>query len=408
MRDLILKEFPLFFAFFVSAIGAGGNTFARPLFSRSFGASLFLIAVINTTGPVARLVAAPLAGTLADRWGRRPVIMAGLATRALSSFLAFFSGSYFQFLMLELLGSVGLAIWITGSTIVVADVSEESNRGRAVALRTSSQRLGNLTGPVLAGLLGARFGLRSIFLLNAAGKMIAFLIFLFIIRESRPQESTTAPAGGRRSVFPNPRDIVGFINRPVLAVLFATLVINMVSGAGAFEVLFPIHATTAANFTTLEIGQMITIAGLATFLISVPNGVVMDRWGRKATLLPGLAILSLASYMMAGVNDYLSVLVAIIILGIGDGMSLGTSQVLAMDLAPRDRRGAFLGAWQLLTSLGGIAVPLALGTYAQMSGTAKSFVAVSICLLVAVPVLGFFGPETRKPTPAATEQTPST
>ena len=80
---------------------------------------------------------------------------------------------------------------------------------------------------------------------------------------------------------------------------------------------------------------------------------------------------------------------------------------LAMDLAPRDRRGAFLGAWQLLTSLGGIAVPLALGTYAQMSGTAKSFVAVSICLLVAVPVLGFFGPETRKLTPAATEQTPS-
>ena len=152
----------------------------------------------------------------------------------------------------------------------------------------------------------------------------------------------------------------------------------------------------ASPGTTLEIGQMITIAGLATFLISVPNGVVMDRWGRKATLLPGLAILSLASYMMAGVNDYLSVLVAIIILGIGDGMSLGTAQVLAMDLAPRDRRGAFLGAWQLLTSLGGIAVPLALGTYAQMSGTAKSFVAVSICLLVAVPVLGFFGPETRK------------
>lgn len=407
MRDLILREFPLFSAFFVSAIGAGGNTIARPLFSASFGVSLFFVALVNTTGPIARLAAAPLAGSLADRWGRRPIIMAGLATRALSSFLAFFATSYVQFLLLEFLGSVGLAIWTTGGTIVVADVSGASNRGRAVALRTSSQRLGNLCGPIIAGILGVRYGLRYIFLLNAAGKMIAFLIFLFIIRESRPESATAAATGPRRqAIFPRPKELGAFLTRPVLAVLFATMAINLVSGAGAFEVLFPIHAANSANFTTLEIGQMITIAGLATFLISLPNGVIMDKFGRKASLLPGLAILAVASYMMAGVSDFWGILVAIVILGIGDGMCIGAAQVLSMDLAPEERRGAFLGVWSLLTSVGGIVVPLALGSYAQFSGTGNAFIAASLWLLVAVPVLGVFGPETKvSPAPAVGQAT---
>lgn len=393
MRDLIQRELPLFSAFFFSAIGYGGVMFARPLFSASFGVSLFFVALVNATGGIARMVAAPLAGILADRWGRRPVVMAGLAVRALSGFGAFFATSYVQFLLLELFGSVGLAIWTTGGTIVVADVSGAANRGRAVALRTSSQRLGNMIGPIIAGILGANFGLRSIFLLNAGGKLIALLIFLFRIRESRPEAAATAPR--RPALFPHPRELAAFLSRPFLAVVFATLAISMVSGAGALEVLFPIHAAESAQLTTVEIGQMITILGLATFLVSLPNGVVVDKLGRKASLIPGMAILSLASFLMGGSGNFWSVLLAIIILGVGDGMCQGASQVLAMDLAPEERRGAFLGVWSLVTSVGGIFVPLAIGSLGQFSGTQNAFLAVSLCLLLAVPVLGLLGPETK-------------
>src|SRR5437762_13408462 len=113
MRDLIIKELPLFMAFFVSAIGAGGSTIVRPLCSASFGVSLFFVALINTVGPVARLVAAPLAGSLSDRFGRRPLAMAGLFVRSFFSLMSFFATSYPQFLLLEFIGSIGLSIWTT-------------------------------------------------------------------------------------------------------------------------------------------------------------------------------------------------------------------------------------------------------------------------------------------------------
>ncbi len=405
MRQLIRSEAPLFAAFFVSAIGAGGSTIVRPLFSASFGVSLFFVALINTAGPVARLVAAPIAGALSDRVGRRPLAMTGLAIRSLFSFISFFATSYPQFLLFEFIGSIGLSVWTTAGTIVVADVSSNINRGRAVALRTSSQRLGNMIGPIIAGILGQAFGLRFIFLVNAFGKFGAFLIFLFMIGESRPESAATAasaPNRRRTSVFPKREDIAKFMNGPVLVVLFATAAINVVSGAGAFESLFPIHVRDEAGFSTADIGWMVSVVALATFLVSVPNGIMMDKLGRKASLLPGMLILGLASFLIAGGRDFTSILIAVIILGLGEGMCQGTLQVLAMDLAPEDSRGAFLGVWQFLTSVAGIIVPLALGTFGSNFGTTSTFIAAAVVVLVAVPMLGLFVPETKAASPAET------
>lgn len=328
--------------------------------------------------------------------------MAGLAIRSLFSFVSFFATSYPQFLLFEFLGSVGLSIWTTSSTIVVADVSSSINRGRAVALRTSSQRLGNMIGPIIAGFLGQTFGLRSIFLINGFGKFGAFLIFLFMIRESRPESTATAAASSRRpSIIPRLKDLQEFLTWPVLIVLFVTMAIHLVSGGGSFEVLFPIHAKNNAGFSTLEIGQMVSILSLATFLISIPNGVLMDKLGRKASLLPGMIILAAASFTLANVNSYWGILMAIVLLGLGDGMCQGTSQVLSMDLAPEERRGAFLGVWAFLSSLTGIAVPLVIGSYGEWAGTVNAFIGIAAVLMIAAPVMGLFGPETKAgPAPA--------
>jgi MFS family permease len=301
----------------------------------------------------------------------------------------------------EFIGSIGLSVWTTAGTIVVADVSGNLNRGRAVALRTSSQRLGNMIGPIIAGFLGRTFGL-YIFMVNFAGKFCAFLIFLFMIRESRPEAATAAGARRQQSLFPSMTEIKQFVNVPVIAVLFATAAISLVSGAGAFESLFPIHASEQAGMDTAQIGWMVSLVAAATFVVGIPNGVFMDRFGRKASLLPGMAILGLASFMISGGRDFMSVLLAIIVLGVGEGMCQGTAQVLAMDLAPEDRRGAFLGVWQLLTSITGVGVPLALGTFGTSFGTTSAFVAAGVGILLVVPIVGLFGPETRKAEQAQT------
>lgn len=394
MRTLVRNELPIFASFFFSALGNGGNNIARPLFSASFGVSFFFIALVSITGPIANLFGAPLAGILSDRMGRRPVIMSGLFIRAISSFLEMFAQSYEQFIALEFMGSIGLAIWITGANIVVADVSGENNRGRAVALRTSSQKLGNLIGPLIAGPMGAIWGLRSIFLLNALGKMIALAIYFMMIRESRP---ASAEAESRsRPLLPKRSELKAFTTVPVMAVLFAVIIIQLIAGGGSFEALFPKHVQDNAGMDTIAIGYMLFATGLATFLVALPNGVFVDKFGRKISMLPGMALLAVGCVMLSGANDFWSVLIGVVVLGLGSGICLGASQVIAMDLAPEATRGQFLGVWQFFMSAGGIFVPLIVGVLGTMLGTGGAFVVIAVLVVIAMPIYGIFGPEPKR------------
>lgn len=394
MRALILRELPLFSTFFFSSVGYGGMQIARPLFSASFGVSLFLVALVSASGAIARLIAAPIAGLLTDRVGRRPLVIAGLAVRVLSGILSFWADSYEQFLFLEFLGSIGLAVWNTGANVIIADVTREENRGRAVALRTISSRLGVLFGPVLAGVLAATFGLRSVFLLNAGGKGVALLIFIFLIRETRPT-AEIQPKPESTKVQEERVSLTAFLTRPFLVVALATLAVWAIGSGGAFEVLFPLHATNAAGLDTVNIGQMVTLLSFASLVASFPNGFILDRIGRKASIVPGLLVLALAAYFLAGIHDFWSVLIAVVLMGIGEGMAIGSTQVLAMDLAPAQRRGAFLGMWQLVNNIGSMAAPLALGAIAQFWDFQTAFTGIAICLVGAAIVMAVLGPETR-------------
>ena len=144
-----------FIIFFVWAMGAGSMQLARPLFAASFGVSVFFVALVSASNALARLVAAPITGFLSDRFGRRPLIIMGVFLRGGTALLSFFAPNYETFLLLEFIGGIGISVFNTGSTIIIADLSGEDSRGRAVALRTMSMRLGTVSGPFVGGILTA-------------------------------------------------------------------------------------------------------------------------------------------------------------------------------------------------------------------------------------------------------------
>ncbi len=395
MLRIIGREFPLFATFFFSSLGFGGMQMARPLFSASLGANMTMIAFVSTASAFALLIGSPVAGWLTDRWGRRPLVIVGLGVRVLTGFTSFFATSYEQFLMMEFIGSLGLAFWNTGVNVIVADVISPENRGRAIALRTASQRLGILCGPLIAGVLAFNYGLPSIFLLNAGTKLIALLIFAKYIAETRPVVDRSArPVATAAATAPRP-PLALFLRRPFLVLGFTNFVIYLMSQGGAFESLFPVHVTQAAGLSTVEIGYGLSLLNLVSFLISFPGGVLTDRNGRKAVLLPGMVLLGLGTLLLAGISDYWMVIMALFVIGMGDGLSSGAVLVLAMDLAPPQHRGVFLGVWGFIERSGGVMAPIVMGAIAQGFGIPAAFTTVTACMLVAAAVMGLFGPETR-------------
>lgn len=379
----------LFSTFFVWSVGSGSMQLARPLFAASFGVPVLLVALITASNAIARLIAAPVTGLLVDRFGRRPLVVAGALLRGLSALAIYFCTSYEQFLVLEFLGGIGISVFNTGSSVIIADLSGPQNRGRAVALRTTSLRLGQVSGPFFGTLIAVAFDLRAVFLFNAVTKLLTLAMVLALIGETQPER----PA--RRAGAPRERlDLSPFLSRGFVAVMGATLAINMAGGGGAFQAVFPLHAQQAAGMGTGDVGNMITLAAVIAFVVAYPNGMLVDRFGRKVTLIPGLLVLAVAVALLGGAESYVAIVVAVCLLGVGEGASMGTSQVFAMDLAPADRRGAFLGVWSLFQSLGGVVAPLAVGLVAQGFGFGVAFYGVAACVAAAALLVWRWGPET--------------
>ncbi|MFN0074233.1 MAG: MFS transporter [Chloroflexota bacterium] len=393
---------PIFANFFLWSVGTGAIQLARPLFAASFGVPVFLVSLITTSNSVARLVSAPITGWAMDRWGRRPVLIIGVFLRGVTALWEFFTESYLEFLVLEFIGGIGVAIWATGANILVGDVSDKANRGMVVATRSFSIKLGTIAGPAIGALLAVMFGLRSIFLFNFVTKIVMLIILFWMMRETRPEPRTQADG---KPLAQGRLDPGLFLNKPFVTVAFATIAISSIQ-QGVFQALFPVFSQDFVGLPPNDIGLMMTLAGVTSLLISFPNGWLVDQYGRKASMVPGLLILGLSCYLLGLSTGYWGVVLMVLVYGIGEGMAAGSSQTYAIDLAPADRRGAFIGVWSLLQNAGSIVAPISIGIMADAFGYGPTFTVVGIIMAVSALLTWVFGKETfsraARPRPAVT------
>src|ERR1051326_4953471 len=224
---LTLRGLPVFFVFFLWSFGTGSINLARPLFAASFGVPVLLVTLITATNSVSHLISGAITGYLMDRFGRKPILMVGLAIRGASLFAEYYADSYTAYILLEFFGGLGVAVWVTGANILVADLSVQTNRARAVALRTMSSRVGFVLGPLVGGLLATAFDLRSIFMFNALTKAIIMVAMWFLIGETRP-----APVIAVHQTTGTPGDKLPlriFLTRQFLIISLVTFTVAMMS-----------------------------------------------------------------------------------------------------------------------------------------------------------------------------------
>ena len=387
---------PVFLMFFFWAFGTGGLWLVRPLFGYQLGGTFLLVALISSISAAPRLVTGPVTGYLADRFGRRPFVVIGSILHIIAMGLDFFVQDYIYFFLLEIVGGIGIAVWMTSANALMADATTTESRGRAVAVREVSVRTGLLVGPLVSGLIAGTLGLRYVFLFIAATKVVVIVVTVLWMRELRqpraPKPVQAGPRRGRRLP-----DLTMFRNRDFVALGVATIGFGLVvGGTGVFRTLFPVQTEIVAGLSKVQIGNLIAIAGFFALAGSLPAGFVADRWGRKWLLFTGLLLTGVATYLMSGTTGFMSALVAVIVFGVAEAIGTGTLQVYAMDLAPVDRRGAYLGVWSLYTNVGQITGPLLIGGLADLFSFRTAFVTVAVILSVSALLLAMLGKETAK------------
>ncbi len=401
-RVLSAPNAPIFFSFFTWGFGTGAQNLGRPLFALAVTGNVFLVGVLIAVNAVPRFFTGPLTGYLTDRLGRKPLIMLAPAIRGATNFGQVFADDYVTFLVLELIGQVGVAMWATSSNVLLSDVTTTSNRGQVLALRQMSMRLGFVAGPLIGGVLAAVYGLPALFMLNGISKVVIVLTVLFLVKETRPEPPPEAPAGARR---PRTFSLRPFRDRAFVALAFASAG-GAVAQAGVMQTLIPSHARLSLGSDESAVGFLISLAALAAFLAAFPNGIILDRFGRKVSLVPALALLGGASFLLGAGDVYVVLALAVVVQGVGGSMAMTGTHAYAMDLAPPDSRGSFIGLVMAAHSVGAIAGPALAGALYEFVSPLSAFVAIGVLLAVSAVLVAALGRETAGPRRVVAEGEP--
>lgn len=375
----------------VNQLGFGIITPVTPLYARTFGVDEAAIGLVVAVYGLARFLVNAPAGQLADRFGRREVIVAGTVLTCLGNVLCGLAGNFGQLLVFRFIAGAGSAAVITGTQIVVADVAVRENRGRMMSIYSAFFQIAVSIGPSVGGTIAVLAGPRAPFFAFGVLTLIAGLIALLRLpglpalagSERRAASARKAP-----SVTWGLLANVGFLTASAIALAAAF------NRTGAMFNVVPLMGVERLGLNAAAIGLALTIGNLCNLAVVGLVGVLVDRYGRKAVIVPSGFFSALAFAGFAFAPVYPLFVLSAIMWGIGAGAANTASAAYAADQAPPGANGATMGLYRMLSDAGYVIGPTMLGLVAARGGAVTSLlIAAGLAGAVVIPFL-LFAPET--------------
>jgi len=304
------------------------------------------------------------AGTLSDRYGRKPVLLAGWLIGIPVPFLLIWAPSWGWIITANILLGVNQGLTWSTTVIMKIDLVGPARRGLAMGLNEAAGYGAVAVTTLATGLLAASYGLRPTpFYLGIAFAALGVGLTAASIRETRPYAQIEAaqhltPTTGRhadlygeltgRQIFRQ----TSFGNRSLSAVSQAGLVNNLNDGLawGLFPILF-----ATAGLSVARIGVLVALYPAVWGLGQMVTGVLSDRYGRKWFIAGGMALQALALGGIALGHNFTAWVLAAVALGAGTAMVYPTLLAVIGDVAHPAWRARSIGVYRLWRD-GGFAV----------------------------------------------------
>jgi MFS family permease len=382
---------PLYLPTFIFAFCQGLLVPILPLYAANFEVSYGLIGLVLAGEALGMLLGDIPAGMLLRWLGQKRAMLVGVACAALSTMALFWAMSVPEAFLYRFLSGFSLALFNISRHAYMTEAIKLSNRGRAIAVFGGINRIGKFAGPAIGGLIAAAYGLRVPFLLFAGAAIVALIVMAIFVRISQ----TSTPPGSASRVHHSHLFLALKLHHRILGLAGAGQLFAQMIRAGR-EVIIPLYAADVLGLGIQDIGFIISVAAAIDMSLFYPAGLVMDRWGRKAAIVPSFFIQAIAMSLVPLTWNFMTLLLAASLIGFGNGLGSGTMLTLGADLAPQESRGEFLGLWRLVGDLGSMGGPLIVGTVADLVVLPTAALAMSGAGMVAVLIFGLLVPETLK------------
>jgi MFS family permease len=306
-------------------------------------------AVLTIYG-LSALITAPLSGWLADRAGSLRVMIFSLFLTGLTLILFPFAGSPVAIGAMTALWSMISESYRPASLSLISELVSPENRKAAFSLNRLAINLGMSVGPALGGVLFL-ISFPALFWVNgmatiAAGTILAAGAGKLRARlRERGDEET--------HVFPEPRPAgasgKAFRDRRLLYFLFAILPVFVVFFQ--HEAALPLFLVHDLRLPESVYGLVFTVNTVLIVILEVPLNLATSRIPHRIMLPIGSLLVGLGFGAMAIATGFWSILGTVVIWTFGEMILLPSASTYMADIAPAERRGEYMGLYQMTFSL---------------------------------------------------------
>lgn len=374
------RLFILFLTIFIDLMGFGVFIPVIPIYARDQHASDALVGDLGAVFSLAMFICTPVWGSLSDRYGRKPVIMAAIGLSALSYVLFAHATTLFLLVLSRVLTGIGSGN-ITAAQAYITDITPPQGRAKAMGIIGAAFGLGFIFGPPMGSFIFAQFGVEWVGYLAAA----LCLLNLVAVQAFLPESLTEKD--GARKVRVKPftgayralkdlrfRDlyVVSFIFITAFSMMQMTIALLWIDNYGLNE---------------KQIGLMFAAVGVASAIVQGGMiGWLQRTFGERKLMVYGSLCMAVGLGMIPFIPISLFVplsIISILLLSLGNGCLNPTILSLLSRNAAQREQGEVLGTNQSFGSLARIAGP-AMGGRLYSLGHALPYVSAAAIMLGAL------------------------
>jgi DHA1 family tetracycline resistance protein-like MFS transporter len=321
---------------------------------------------------------APTLGALADRFGRRPVLLVGMGGLATMFLVPALFPSLPLILASRIFGGMFSANFAVAQAYI-ADVTPKEKRAASFGMLGACFGIGFILGPAIGGVLGEQ-DVRIPFLLAAVLSALNFVYGVFILPESLPREHRKNITFARCNPF---RVLLGLGRLKVIGSLIAVVALATFAQSMMHST-WTIYTNIRYGWTPLDIGlSMVTIGAVSVVMQGFAMRVFLRWWGERNLILAGLfsGALAYIAFGAASAGWVTYIIIVLNFLSVAVGPTL--SALISKEIGAEDQ-GVSMGAISSLNSLMGVlaptvGTPLLVHTVHQQTGSALAGLLYFLC-----------------------------
>ncbi|MFP4170498.1 MAG: MFS transporter [Methanomassiliicoccales archaeon] len=366
----------------VSVMGVSSITPAFPKMVEHFAISDTEVGLLITAFTVPGVLMTPPLGVLADRFGRKRILVPSLILFGVAGTSCAFAPNFETLLLARFFQGFGAASLGSLNTTIIGDLYEGKRRATAMGYNASVLEVAVGVYPTIGGAM-ALFGWNYPFFLP----LLAFPGALFVIfRLKNPEPENHERL---RDYFASTWNV---IMQKEAIVLFMASMVSLLVIFGSYLNYFPLLLDKEFAADSPVIGAIMGAMSLTTAVMATQLGNLMARYKPLTLLKASYLLYMLALVLIPLVPSLPLFLVTALIFGIGNGMNIPLIFTLLAERAPMESRGAFMSINGLVLRLGQTVGPLSMGLLFTLGGFSLVFNSgAALFLIMLVPLILVLG-----------------